>query len=119
MTKRFSAKEEKRRLVAVVYDPRVIGDTPVAFENHVNYFHAANRGIKEDLAWGLAAYLNSSLLDSYFRTFNGHTQVNATDLRSLPYPSTSQLERLGCFAKAHKPDASAIDNYLLKEIGEP
>jgi len=118
LTKRFSTKEEKRRLVAVVYDPAEVGNTSVAFENHINYFHVANRGIQADLAWGLVAYLKSSLLDSYFRTFNGHTQVNATDLRSLPYPSVSQLERLGRFAKTSKPDANAIDNYLLHELGE-
>jgi adenine-specific DNA-methyltransferase len=118
LTKRFSTKEEKRRVVAVVYDPKEVSDSPVAFENHINYYHASNRGIEENLAWGLAAYLNSSLLDSYFRTFNGHTQVNATDLRSLPYPSIPQLERLGRYAKAHKPGAHAIDDYLLTEIGE-
>jgi adenine-specific DNA-methyltransferase len=118
LTKRFSAKEERRRVVAVVYEPKEVSDSPVAFENHINYYHAANRGIEEDLAWGLAAYLNSSLLDSYFRTFNGHTQVNATDLRSLPYPSAPQLERLGRFAKAHRPCPSAIDDYLLTKIGE-
>jgi adenine-specific DNA-methyltransferase len=40
----------------------------------------------------LAAFLNSTVLDVYFRQFNGHTQVNATDLRNLRYPSRSQLE---------------------------
>ena len=35
------------------------------------------------------------MVDVYFRQFNGHTQVNATDLRSLNYPTRSELERLG------------------------
>ena len=48
-----------------------------------------------DLARGLVAYLNSTFVDTYFRQFNGHTQVNATDLRNLRYPSVRQLERLG------------------------
>jgi len=48
-----------------------------------------------DLARGLAAFLNSTVADSYFRQFNGHTQVNATDLRSFRYPSVAQLATIG------------------------
>lgn len=47
------------------------------------------------LAKGLAVFLNSTFVDLYFRQFNGHTQVNATDLRSFNYPSRAELERLG------------------------
>ena len=35
------------------------------------------------------------MVDVYFRQFNGHTQVNATDLRSFNYPMWVELERLG------------------------
>jgi len=48
-----------------------------------------------NLAKGLVAFLNSTILDQYFRQFNGHTQVNATDLRALKYPSKESLETLG------------------------
>ena len=48
-----------------------------------------------DLARGLVAYLNSTFVDAYFRQFNGHTQVNATDLRNLKYPTRAQLEAFG------------------------
>ena len=47
------------------------------------------------MASGLAVYLNSSLVDRFFRQFNGHTQVNAADLRSLRYPNRDTLERIG------------------------
>ncbi|EAQ0782501.1 modification methylase, partial [Salmonella enterica] len=43
----------------------------------------------------LTAYLNSSLVDAYFRQFNGHTQVNSSDLRILRYPSIDTLKNLG------------------------
>ena len=46
----------------------------------------------------MALYLNSGFVDKLFRRFNGHTQVNATDLRSLPYPSADTLEALGRWA---------------------
>ena len=95
LTKRFSAKEERRRIVAAVYDPARVPAPQVAFENHVNYFHARGGGLPAALAKGLAAYLNSSLVDTYFRQFSGHTQVNASDLRSLPYPTRSALIALG------------------------
>ncbi len=95
VTKRFTAKEERRRLVAAVYDPGRVAAGQVAFENHLNYYHAQGRGLPAALAKGLTAYLNSSVLDTYFRQFSGHTQVNACDLRSLPYPPRSTLVALG------------------------
>ncbi len=90
LTKRFTAKEEKRRLVAVIYDGGRAG-----FENHLNYFHEDGNGLPEDLARGLSTFLNSEAVDQYFRIFSGHTQVNATDLRNLHYPNREQLEALG------------------------
>ena len=42
-----------------------------------------------------AIYLNSTLVDTYFRQFSGHTQVNAADLRNIPYPGRERLELTG------------------------
>ena len=95
LTKRFSAKEERRRIVACLFDPDSIKAESVGFENHLNYYHSNGRGLPKTLAKGLFAFLNSSVVDIYFRQFNGHTQVNATDLRSLRYPSKQQLECIG------------------------
>ncbi|MGL5824820.1 MAG: Eco57I restriction-modification methylase domain-containing protein [Nocardioides sp.] len=94
VVKRFSAKEERRRIVASVWSP-VEHPGPVAFENHLNVFHAKGAGLDESLARGLALWLNSSIVDRFFRTFSGHTQVNATDLRALRFPSAEDLRRLG------------------------
>jgi adenine-specific DNA-methyltransferase len=95
VTKRFSSKEERRRLVAAVYDPDVLKASRVGFENHLNYFHRGGEGLSREEAFGLCAFLNSEPIDGYFRQFNGHTQVNATDLRSLRYPSLQVLRELG------------------------
>jgi adenine-specific DNA-methyltransferase len=95
LVKRFTAKEERRRVVACIYDSHQIKAPLVGFENHLNYFHSAGHGLPMRLARGLAAFLNSTVLDFYFRQFNGHTQVNATDLRNLNYPSRAELEQLG------------------------
>ncbi len=117
LTKRFSAKEERRRIVAAVYDPTRIIARQVAFENHLNYFHTRGAGLPATLAKGLAAYLNSSLVDIYFRQFSGHTQVNASDLRSLPYPTRYGLialgRRIGNFFPAQEEIDRLVDEVLF------
>lgn len=95
LVKRFTAKEERKRIVACIYDSHRIHAPLVGFENHLNYFHVNSHGLTMLLAKGLAAFLNSTVVDVYFRQFNGHTQVNATDLRSLSYPMKTELEKLG------------------------
>jgi adenine-specific DNA-methyltransferase len=95
LVKRFTAKEERKRIVACIYDSQQIYAPLVGFENHLNYFHIDGHGLPMSLAKGLAAFLNSTVVDVYFRQFNGHTQVNATDLRSLNYPAKEELKSLG------------------------
>jgi adenine-specific DNA-methyltransferase len=111
LVKRFTAKEERRRVVATVFRPEgnLAGFRSVGFENHLNYFHRKGGALDGTLAEGLAVYLNSTLVDSYFRQFSGHTQVNATDLRSLWYPSSAQLCRLAESIGAGARDQPAID----------
>lgn len=95
LIKRFSSKEEKKRVVSVVYEADRFDVDWVGFENHLNYFHCNGKGLDINLAKGLSLYLNSSLVDLFFRLFNGHTQINATDLRNLKYPTLKQLLFLG------------------------
>ena len=99
LTKRFTSKEERRRLVACLVDPANVKAEWLGFENHLNYFHASGKGLDRKLALGLFAYLNSTLVDQYFRCFSGHTQVNATDLRKLAYPDRATLEAMGTALK--------------------
>lgn len=105
LAKRFSAKEEKRRLVVSVYDAEV----PTALDNKLNFFHREGAGLPDWLALGLAAFLNSTAVDDYFRLFSGHTQVNATDLRNLNYPSTDDLVWLG---KCSLSNQGEIDSHV-------
>lgn len=99
VVRRFSSKEEKRRVVACVVEPEKLGSEVIGFENHLNVFHTRKNGISADVAHGLAAFLNSTAVDECFRRFSGHTQVNATDLRMLRYPETKVLEKLGRWAR--------------------
>lgn len=113
LVKRFSSKEEKRRVVAYVYDPTFLGVKQVAFENHWNVVHTGHRGVDPMLASGLACFLNSTVLDQHFREFSGHTQVNATDLRNMKYPSLRFLKALG--TKYHSDITQAeIDEAIIR-----
>ncbi|HLP88110.1 MAG TPA: BsuBI/PstI family type II restriction endonuclease [Nostocaceae cyanobacterium] len=116
LTKRFSTKEEKKRIVAVVYDSSKIKVDSIGFENHLNYFHIQGRGLDLTLAKGLAVYLNSTLVDLFFRLFNGHTQVNATDLRSLKYPKLEQLYLLGEQVGLEFLTQTEIDELIEREL---
>lgn len=89
--KRFSAKEERRRVVAGTYLP-VEGYDYVAFENHVNVVHRNRGPINESEPVQLTAFLNSRLVDTYFRMFSGSTQVNASDLRRMRFPRLLQTD---------------------------
>jgi adenine-specific DNA-methyltransferase len=95
LVKRFTTKEEKRRIVAGVLHADALGSEAIGIENHLNYFHCQGDPLDTDVAYGLAAYLNTDTVDSFFRQFNGHTQVNATDLRKLRYPTKEILGSIG------------------------
>ncbi|MEG3975765.1 Eco57I restriction-modification methylase domain-containing protein [Microcoleus sp. herbarium8] len=116
LTKRFSSKEEQKRIVAVVWDSHKINSSSVGFENHLNYFHQQGRGLDLTLARGLTVYLNSSLVDGFFRLFNGHTQVNATDLRNLQYPNLEQLLLLGAQIGEIFPTQREIDELVDRQL---
>ena len=99
VVRRFTAKEEKRRIVASVVDPSRLDNAPMlGIENHLNFFHANKRGLPQALARGLAVFLNSTAIDEYYRCFSGHTQVNATDLKLMKYPSRDSLLEIGKWA---------------------
>ena len=99
VVRRFSSKEERRRIVASVVEPCAFGNAPMlGFENHLNLFHENKHGLPKTLARGLAVFLNTTAVDEHFRRFNGHTQVNATDLKVMQYPSRETLIELGKWA---------------------
>lgn len=99
VVRRFSSKEERRRIVACVVNPSVFNNAEMlGFENHLNVFHENRGGLPEYIAKGLSLYLNTTIVDDHFRQFSGHTQVNAADLKLIRYPSREQLISLGKLA---------------------
>ncbi|MDX6738151.1 Eco57I restriction-modification methylase domain-containing protein [Actinocorallia sp. A-T 12471] len=117
VVKRMSSKEEPRRVVASVFESEDYPGMEIGFENHVNVFHANGVGMPVDLARGLCLWLNSTVLDGFIRRFNGHTQINATDLRNLRYPSVAELTALGSsLGGGSWPDQEKIDNLVLQHV---
>lgn len=113
VVRRFSSKEERRRIMASVVQPDTFPNAEVlGFENHLNVFHESKHGLPEPLARGLAVFLNTTAVDECFRRFNGHTQVNATDLKTMKYPSREVLVALGKMAKGLPNDQQAIDHLI-------
>ncbi len=117
VVRRFSSKEEKRRIVASVVEPHAFPNAlKLAFENHLNVFHADKHGLPEALARGLTVYLNTTAVDAFFRRFNGHTQVNATDLKLIKYPNRDTLTSLGDWAKTCGELTQAMVDEQLKTL---
>ena len=119
LVRRFSTKEEKKRLVATVLEANTLPGECIGIENHLNYFHCRGLGLEIEVARGLAAFLNSTPADDYFRQFNGHTQVNATDLRNFRYPTLSQLRVLGAAVGNAILEQEALDALLQRILYAP
>lgn len=95
LLKRFSSKDEKRRLTSGVhltsaYDCEVIG-----FGNKINYIGLSGGKLTTAEAYGLAAIFNSSFMEKYFRCISGSTQVNATEIRIMKFPTRKQVQEIG------------------------
>lgn len=105
LLRRFSPKEDLRRVTAAAY----LGNLPSPFlglENHLNYIYRPGGELTRDETVGLAAFLSSRYFDAHFRSFSGNTQVNATELRRMPFPDLQTLRRMG---------AGLADRYSLDQ----
>lgn len=96
LLKRFSSKDEKRRLISAAYLADSHKCDFVGFANKTNYIGLANgEELLELEAFGLASVFNSLFMDKYFRSISGNTQVNATEVRVMKFPSREQIIEIG------------------------
>lgn len=116
LVKRFSSKEERRRVVASIVRNEDLPGSRWGFENHLNVMHSAGSGLDPALAAGLFVWLNSTPVDTAFRQFSGHTQVNATDLRNMHFPIREELVALGAAAGVGFPAQEKIDALVRQHI---
>jgi len=95
LLRRFSAKDDKSRLIASPYFAKVQDAEFVGIENKVNYIYRPKAELERNEVFGLAAILNSKLFDNYFRIFNGNVNVSATELREMPLPPLELIKQIG------------------------
>jgi adenine-specific DNA-methyltransferase len=118
LLKRFSAKEEKRRLTAGCFLTSQYGTNRIGLENHLNYIYHSQRQLSQEETLGIAAFFNSTLLDRYFRIISGNTQVNATEIRNLRFPSLEEISRIGReLIQMTTIESEEVDRILLDILG--
>ena len=90
--KRFTSKEEKRRLQCGIYLKADHSQYKyISTQNKINYIKCDT----PELAYGLFVLLNSTLYDAYYRILNGSTQVNSTEINLMPVPSKEAIREMG------------------------
>jgi len=119
LVKRFSSKEQKRRLYAAVLLESEFPHKTIGIENHINYIHRPNGDLSIYEAFGIAAIFNTTVVDNFFRAINGNTQVNATDIRSLPFPNIEDVRTIGklVYESQSYRNGSDLDNIVAEILG--
>lgn len=95
LVRRISFKESNTRIVAAPLSEVTFSDEYIGIENHLNYIWGEKVYLSFNVCYALFAYLSTKTIDMYIRRFSGHTQINATDLNSIPVPSLKDLEAFG------------------------
>lgn len=115
LLKRFSSKDEKKRLVSSVHLKSMCKEDLIGFGNKVNYIGVSGDVLSVAEAYGICAVFNSSFMDQYFRCVSGNTQVNATEIRVMKFPSREQVKAIGESVLK----LTAFDNAEIDEIVNP
>lgn len=113
LVKRFTAKEEHRRLQCGIYLKR---DHPsykyISTQNKVNYILCQ----EEDEALGVYCLLNSTIYDLYYRILNGSTQVNSTEINNMPVPDKHTIVEMGRKLRGNELSTEVCDKIVSSWI---
>ncbi|PRQ03189.1 Eco57I restriction-modification methylase domain-containing protein [Enhygromyxa salina] len=116
LLRRFSAKEDPKRITAAPHLAKHLECRAFGLENHVNYIHRPG-GMSEMEVIGLAALLGSRTIDTYFRICSGNTQVSATELRVLPLPDLGVIHAIAqASRRAGRGQAVAVERIIATSL---
>lgn len=96
LVKRFTSKEEKRRLQCGIYLASTQPDySAISTDNKLNFIEGLKQDLSDEQVYGLYVLFNSTIYDQYYRILNGSTQVNSTEINAMPVPPLNLIEHLG------------------------
>lgn len=116
--KRFTAKEERRRLQCGIY---LAADFPmydkISTQNKINFIERVDgEKLSPNEIYGIFALLNSTLFDMYYRILNGSTQVNSTEVNTIPVPPLRSIQKIGQRLRASRDLSTDNCDKILSEV---
>lgn len=117
LVKRFTAKEERKRIQCALLNKTDFERYEyISAENHLNFISKECGKTTNAELKGLFILFNSNIIDTYFRLFNGSTQVNAGDLNQIPLPSLSDIVNLSIFYSDKSLSSRVCDKILFEHF---
>ena len=114
--KRFTAKEEHRRLQCGVYLSKEYPQyTKISTQNKINFVDYLIGEMPEYVVYGLYVIFNSTLYDEYYRVLNGSTQVNSTEINAMPVPDLERIKEMGKKLMEHMDMSESNCDMILEE----
>lgn len=96
LVKRFTSKEETRRFQCGIYlSDRLSEYAQISTHNKINFIEGVGFDLTKAHVYGLYVIFNSTIYDQYFRILSGSTQVNSTEVNTMPIPPLDEIEKLG------------------------
>ena len=90
--KRFTSKEEPRRLQCGIYLKDRFPQYPyISTQDKLNFISTSSLVT----LFGLYVLFNSTLYDRYYRILDGSTQINSTEINQIPVPSLTIIDTMG------------------------
>ncbi|RHW45424.1 restriction endonuclease subunit M [Bombilactobacillus bombi] len=115
--KRFSSKEEARRIQTAFYDSQQFSNKQkISTDNKLNFVIAESNYLLR----GAFIVLSSTIFDDYYRLLSGNTQVNSTEINSMKFPSKNVLYEIGykySVSQLINMKQDKIDQIVFKMIG--
>ena len=88
----------------------------ISTQNKINFI-GGSRELSECIVYGLYVLFNSTFYDCYYRILNGSTQVNSTEVNTMPVPPLATIEAMGKeLLRCHDASEMTCDNIVRSFI---